>query len=36
MQSSLVLQNLLSPPILFFFLGVLAVLFKSDLDIPSP
>ena len=36
MQSSLVLQNLLSPPVLFFFLGVLAVLFKSDLDIPSP
>ena len=30
------LQNLLSPPVLFFFLGVLAVLFKSDLDIPSP
>jgi len=36
MQSSLVLQNLLSPPVLFFFLGVLAVLFKSDLEIPSP
>lgn len=36
MQSSLVLQNLLSPPVLFFFLGVLAVLFRSDLEIPSP
>jgi hypothetical protein len=36
MQSSLVLQNLLSPPVLFFFLGVLAVLLKSDLEIPSP
>jgi hypothetical protein len=36
MQSSLVLQNLLSAPILFFFLGVLAVLLDSDLEIPSP
>ena len=36
MQSSLVLQNLLSAPILFFFLGVLAVLLGSDLEIPSP
>jgi len=36
MQSSLVLQNLLSPPVLFFFLGVLAVLVRSDLEIPSP
>jgi hypothetical protein len=26
--------NLFSPPILFFFLGMLAVLIKSDLDIP--
>lgn len=36
MQSSLVLQNLLSPPVLFFFLGMLAVLLGSDLEIPSP
>ncbi|MFP4088690.1 MAG: sodium-dependent bicarbonate transport family permease [Cyclobacteriaceae bacterium] len=27
--------NLLSPPILFFFLGMLAVLIKSDMDIPQ-
>jgi hypothetical protein len=36
MQSSLVLQNLLSAPVLFFFLGVLAVVLDSDLEIPSP
>jgi hypothetical protein len=36
MQSSLVLQNLLSAPVLFFFLGILAVLLGSDLEIPSP
>lgn len=36
MQSSLVLQNLLSPAILFFFLGVLAVIVGSDLEIPAP
>ncbi|MEB3167083.1 MAG: sodium-dependent bicarbonate transport family permease [Cyanobacteriota bacterium] len=36
MESSLILQNLLSPPVLFFFLGVLAVLLGSDLEIPSP
>ena len=36
MQSSLILQNLLSAPVLFFFLGVLAVLVGSDLEIPSP
>lgn len=28
-------SNLFSPPILFFFLGMLAVLIKSDLDIPQ-
>jgi hypothetical protein len=28
-------QNLLTPPILFFLLGVLAGLFKSDLEIPE-
>jgi len=36
MQSSLILQNLLSAPILFFFLGVMAVLLGSDLEIPAP
>jgi len=35
-QSGLILQNLLSAPVLFFFLGVLAVLVGSDLEIPSP
>lgn len=36
MQASLILQNLLTAPVLFFFLGVLAVLLGSDLEIPSP
>ncbi|MFN5464068.1 MAG: sodium-dependent bicarbonate transport family permease [Cyanobacteriota bacterium] len=36
MQSGLVLQNLLSAPVLFFFLGILAVVLGSDLEIPSP
>lgn len=36
MDANLVLYNLLSPPILFFFLGALAVLVKSDLEIPQP
>ncbi len=36
MQSSLVLQNLLSAPVLFFFLGIAGVLLGSDLEIPSP
>ncbi|KEF43171.1 MAG: permease [Cyanobium sp. CACIAM 14] len=36
MQSSLVLQNLLSAPVLFFFLGILGVLVGSDLEIPAP
>ena len=36
MDSSLVLQNLLTPPVLFFFLGVLAVLLGSDLEITAP
>jgi hypothetical protein len=35
-QSGLILQNLLSAPVLFFFLGILAVLVGSDLEIPSP
>ena len=36
MESSLILQNLLSPPVLFFFLGILAVLLRSDLELPAP
>ncbi|MFO7630836.1 MAG: sodium-dependent bicarbonate transport family permease [Prochlorococcaceae cyanobacterium] len=36
MNTSLILQNLLSPPVLFFFLGVVGVLAGSDLEIPSP
>lgn len=36
MESNLILQNLLTPPVLFFFLGVLAVVVGSDLEIPSP
>ena len=36
MDASLILQNLLSPPVLFFFLGLLAVFLKSDLEIPAP
>jgi hypothetical protein len=35
-QSGLILQNLLSAPVLFFFLGILAVLVGSDLEIPAP
>ncbi len=36
MNSSLVLSNILNPPVLFFFLGMLAILLKSDLEIPQP
>lgn len=36
MDPQLILNNLLNPPILFFFLGMAAVLFRSDLDIPQP
>ena len=36
MDSSLVLQNLLSPPVLFFGLGLLSVGLRSDLEIPAP
>lgn len=35
MEFSLIAKNFLSPPILFFFLGVLAVVMKSDLKIPA-
>jgi uncharacterized protein len=33
---SLIASNILNPPILAFFLGMLAVLLKSDLEIPPP
>jgi hypothetical protein len=36
MVLSVALENFLSPPILFFFLGILAVLVRSDLEIPQP
>jgi len=36
MDSSLILSNLLNPPILFFFLGLFAVFVQSDLEIPNP
>lgn len=36
MDFSLVFSNLLNPPVLFFFLGILARLVKSDLEIPQP
>lgn len=36
MDIDLILQNILNPPILFFFLGMLAVFLKSELSIPQP
>jgi hypothetical protein len=36
MDGSLILSNILNPPVLFFFLGMAAVLVKSDLEIPPP
>lgn len=36
MDVSLILSNILNPPILFFFLGMTAVFVKSDLEIPAP
>ena len=36
MDASLIVNNLLSPPILFFFFGLLATFLKSDLEIPQP
>jgi uncharacterized protein len=36
MDGSLILSNILNPPILFFFLGMAAVLVKSDLEVPPP
>lgn len=35
MSLDLILNNLLSPPILFFLLGVFATLVKSDLEMPT-
>ena len=36
METNLVLQNVLTPPVLFFFLGIVAVVVRSDLEIPAP
>ncbi|NMG08749.1 sodium-dependent bicarbonate transport family permease [Brasilonema sp. UFV-L1] len=36
MDGSLILFNILNPPVLFFFVGMLAVFLKSDLEIPQP
>ena len=36
MDLDLILLNLLNPPVLFFFLGLAAVVVKSDLEIPPP
>ncbi|MBD2677240.1 MULTISPECIES: sodium-dependent bicarbonate transport family permease [Nostoc] len=36
MDVSLIVSNILNPPILFFFLGMTAVFVKSDLEIPPP
>jgi hypothetical protein len=35
-DANLVLSNILNPPILFFFLGMMAIFVKSDLEIPPP
>ncbi|WP_414562516.1 MULTISPECIES: sodium-dependent bicarbonate transport family permease [unclassified Anabaena] len=36
MDANLIVFNILNPPILFFFLGMIAVFVKSDLEIPAP
>ncbi|MBE9207192.1 sodium-dependent bicarbonate transport family permease [Nostoc sp. LEGE 06077] len=36
MDVSLIISNILNPPVLAFFLGMLAVLVKTDLEIPAP
>ena len=36
MDVNLIIQNMLNPPVLFFFLGMLAVFLKSELSIPQP
>ena len=34
MDSNIILENFMHPPVLFFFLGMIAVAVKSDLEIP--
>jgi uncharacterized protein len=36
MNFDLILSNFLNPPVLFFFLGMIAVLAQSDLEVPAP
>jgi uncharacterized protein len=36
MDPSIILSNILNPPVLFFFLGMLAIFVQSDLEIPNP
>lgn len=36
MDFNLIVSNILNPPVLFFFLGMVAVFVKSDLEIPPP
>ncbi|MEA5452777.1 sodium-dependent bicarbonate transport family permease [Leptolyngbya sp. CCNP1308] len=36
MNANLIVSNILNPPVLFFFLGMIAVFVKSDLEIPPP
>ncbi|MCS6847213.1 MAG: sodium-dependent bicarbonate transport family permease [Anaerolineae bacterium] len=36
MSADLIASNLLNPPVLFFLLGILAALVKSDLELPAP
>jgi uncharacterized protein len=36
MDFNLVLSNVLNPPILFFFIGMVSVFLKSDLEVPQP
>ncbi|MCS7004014.1 MAG: sodium-dependent bicarbonate transport family permease [Cytophagales bacterium] len=36
MNTELIINNILQPPILFFFLGLLAVYFKSTFEMPPP
>lgn len=36
MEFSLIVSNILNPPVLFFFVGMIAVFVRSDLEIPQP
>mgnify|MGYP001193508766 CR=1 FL=1 len=36
METNLLLQNIFAPTVLFFFIGLIAVICKSDLEIPAP